>query len=599
MSSTHSKSPTGHNVPYEDPPPQVLHERERNWDSPRPVWSFSSPHRNESPMSNNSNSSPHRHTHFRARTASMSSTEDSYNPASMPSPFVRQRHHSTTSLSRPGLSPSSPAVNGKAPVYNPQASPSVRRPSSSTSLRSNSEGLSAKRLGKTPSFSGGKLRETAKPLPSNASKPSSSPASRLYRPSRAAASVASSTPASHIFAAQTDDESEMSSSESDPLKVVTGLAPPRLLDDQADPQSQELTPTLRTLPPPSSDSPDRVGNLELASSQTTERAFPRSSVPSLPEMPTFISTPPRQPSSSLKLEFTSPSPPHDLPELPDPPSSDEDDTKTRWNVRPSRSFDANKTSMLKTPKAPGAWVDTPAPARRPRSYSDTSLRRDSTTKEGSVPSSAAAGGFSMMQTPRPPGGWLATPAPTKPQYVDQSVETDTELDTEAESDANPVANGLLTPAPSERYRDIQTPAAPGAWVQTPGARKEVRFDPGANETREFANGESDASDAVGSSVNSFTQTGSPPTTPDQQTRSPRKTPGIRILDAYGNEQVEASPRRRAGVRILDQLGQYVEESTLEESSRDITLPDGGKREVLSEVSRRIKELSAEMHEVDK
>jgi hypothetical protein len=139
----------------------------------------------------------------------------------------------------------------------------------------------------------------------------------------------------------------------------------------------------------------------------------------------------------------------------------------------------------------------------------------------------------------------------------------------------------------------------------------VRFDPDANETREYSKGESDASgtEGLGSSTNSqATQTLSPPNTPKMESQtvfsSPKKTPTIRVLDAYGNEQTEeaaASPTQAQSVfRVVDALGEAVKEAPLpEDIDQSIVIPAESRDELLSRVRRGLDDLVSDMHDIDR
>ncbi|KAJ3517249.1 hypothetical protein NMY22_g14005 [Coprinellus aureogranulatus] len=138
----------------------------------------------------------------------------------------------------------------------------------------------------------------------------------------------------------------------------------------------------------------------------------------------------------------------------------------------------------------------------------------------------------------------------------------------------------------------------------------VRFDPDANETREFIKGESDMSgtENLDSSTNSqATQTLSPPDTPELEGQkvfsSPKKTPTIRVLDAYGNEQPEegpSSPKEKSMFRIVDALGETVKEgASSDENSQSFVVPSETRDELLSRVRRSLDELASDMHETER
>jgi hypothetical protein len=108
---------------------------------------------------------------------------------------------------------------------------------------------------------------------------------------------------------------------------------------------------------------------------------------------------------------------------------------------------------------------------------------------------------------------------------------------------------------------------------------------------------------------SQTQTVSPPATPELAGSPPasspvKKTPSIRVLDAYGNEQSEEldrSPKKaRASIRVLDSLGQPIDDESVDEANRSsVSLPARDRDELLSRVRRGLDELVQEMHEMDR
>ncbi|TEB37523.1 hypothetical protein FA13DRAFT_914503 [Coprinellus micaceus] len=643
LTSNRSVSPTGsiHSVHTEDEPdPELVHLRERNWNSPRPVWPqpVGEQQRALSPgIASTGFYSPHARMRTRTMSTSSVETDDSYNPASYTSP------PSSRTTYTPNGTPSRPhRRNDSSPSLSQPSSNQSRIPVSPSAIRKRTN--SAANLLSPPGQDTGRVRpktvsmsgvrpdlspSTSKSLSASPNRNADNPRGVLPRPTkipvkspRKAIPVPSKmNGAPPISESLSEWDGPLGASE-EQWKSPNVLH----LGSDDDLRIQELTPTFRTVAPPPTGSPERShGTSPLSSeyldvprdgdanglndSTATVYADPRRF-----ELPTIIDSPPKASSSSLTLEFASPSPPKELPALPDPPSTDDESNDgTGWKgFKPSRLFEENR-SLLQTPKAPGAWFDTPAPARRPRSYSDTTLRTPLT--QGGLAPPPNGANYSTLQTPKPPGGWLATPTPVKPQYVDQSVETDTE----GERDPAPMPalqTGLATPSSSlsKGSRVVQTPAAPGAWVNTPATRKsvmKVRFDPDANETREYSKGESDASgtEGLGSSTNSqATQTLSPPNTPKMESQtvfsSPKKTPTIRVLDAYGNEQTEeaaASPTQAQSVfRVVDALGEAVKEAPLpEDIDQSIVIPAESRDELLSRVRRGLDDLVSDMHDIDR
>ncbi|KAH6914177.1 hypothetical protein BKA70DRAFT_1095825 [Coprinopsis sp. MPI-PUGE-AT-0042] len=608
--------------------------------SPRPIWHVA-----------------------RARTSSISSNgsvdgdgDEDYNPPSSASRLtsprslaeIRGRINQTIART-PESSPRSAGRFGAIP-RDSTSSPSQKRLSSPSILSS----AAVRELGASPSGSRTISRSNRLSLPPPAKSPA--PATSIGEQSTLRVPRRSLIPVSprknrSIRAQPTEPlerhdgtaDMDISSSLSDNEWMAqpdAGLQPPAQ-DDQS---SADRTPTLKTVEPPPEDDPPSQPEDLTDNEQRPEEAHYDTDVPSdsdqgdssAHELPSFTATPPRHAASSSqsRVEPDSPQRSFEVPELPGPPT-DESESEGPWSTpAPTRLFpsDPNNTAA-KTPKPPGGWLNTPAPRRRSRAYSDSSSQRSNFL---APPSNAA--NWSAIETPKPPGGWLATPAPKKVEYVDQSVETDTEpeggpngfdssaADTEDGQGQPPQMLGLVTPVsslPRGKYHNAQTPAAPGAWVQTPAARKsvmKVRFDPQPSDTREFATDTGDESAASDTApVRSQPETASlqtPPASPEVEQLSPskRKTPSVRVLDAYGNETREEEDRkmdfssiktpRRQPIRFVDALGNAVEDPSvdgLEESlvKEEEGAPAGESREqILSKVKQGLDQLVSEIHDLD-
>ncbi|KAG8213993.1 hypothetical protein J3R82DRAFT_10743 [Butyriboletus roseoflavus] len=367
--------------------------------------------------------------------------------------------------------------------------------------------------------------------------------------------------------------------------------------------------------PPHSQTPN------LAPEEPSVRATPPGTPPSagtgLPNSevsPSFaLVTPPRQISfGNSILDFRTPSPPHDLPDLPGPPSSSDDDARGGAPIKDRRADASSNFTLTKTPKPPGAWAVTPLPP-----------------KFGHRSSSPAAL-FPLESTPPTS---TSTPLPRANSYPHTRTET---ADNAGE-------DGLLTPVGTlsrAKTLPLRTPALPGAWMATPGQsallssgvdqsqygslgrRKgllKVRFDVAESETSateghpnspisaiRLANPELSLPkpttsrgtgniEVVVNEVSRSTSTSTVPhrpATPERPTtpisrengpspRSLRKSPAVRLVDAYGRERVDeertaeplvhlpngladatkstASPLtpRRSLVRIVDAMGREV------------------------------------------
>ncbi|RDB24915.1 hypothetical protein Hypma_008048 [Hypsizygus marmoreus] len=400
--------------------------------------------------------------------------------------------------------------------------------------------------------------------------------------------------------------------------------------------AQEMTPTLRTIPPPPveafetppprSPSPLRqktaaddenrlqkalatnsasmpLGPIDINTDSSVIQELSPPPSPSV-ELPapsvshSLLSTPPRRPSfNASRVEFQTPSPPKGLPALPGPPTSSEDEGGEPLRAHmPVRELPSDLTA-LKTPRPPGAWASTPAPPRieqRPRLPSEEETEPEN--EHLLTPARNVHPDLTAAKTPRPPGAWASTPAPPTRQFTAQA-----RLSSEDEHDS-----GLATPVASlSRASSLppQTPWPPGAWMPTP--RKsilKVRFD-----SHGSLSVEDSSKDVSGDNVDASVETEGPPSTswnedvtpravtPEPPTpvsptardiRSPsRKAPGIRVLDAFGREVpkqrvnndalgMNSTPRSKSGIRVVDAMGRDVNEvdETVQQSA-DLTERD--------------------------
>lgn len=161
-----------------------------------------------------------------------------------------------------------------------------------------------------------------------------------------------------------------------------------------------------------------------------------------------------------KVEYQTPSPPRDLPDLPGPPSSGSDE-----------DIQFGQDTMTKTPRPPGAWAYTPAPRPTLRTRSNSVPTDDdsdqSITPVNTTPLSRA---HSLpAQTPAPPGAWLMTPAANKKSVrFDPPMESDMSSvaeETEQE-DLTPILKPVEMPPPSVRT----PPASPSRSRREPRIR---------------------------------------------------------------------------------------------------------------------------------
>ena len=257
-------------------------------------------------------------------------------------------------------------------------------------------------------------------------------------------------------------------------------------------------------------------------------------------------------SRSSRNEFKTPSPPKGLPDLPTPSSSDESEDQLHRSTQ-------SGSKWMATPKPPGGWLNTPKPSREvteqgspsdnaTQSNGDTPLATDDGLSYLKTPArTEAAQGFqSSFKTPKPPGGWVSTPAPAP--VPTQSLPVDSSL-----VDIPEKSQGLLTPVASlskgSKF-EPKTPAAPGAWVATPAVKKsilKVRFEPEVSTLSDNSvESGKHPDDSSSSGVNGLDNgddglqrteelsSKSPPSPRRQRSKSAK----IRVLDAFGREQQE-------------------------------------------------------------
>ncbi|KAE9408537.1 hypothetical protein BT96DRAFT_662147 [Gymnopus androsaceus JB14] len=267
----------------------------------------------------------------------------------------------------------------------------------------------------------------------------------------------------------------------------------------------------------------------------------------------FPSTPPRKNSfNSTKLEFQTPSPPKNLPDLPGPPSSASSDNEDPAPVH-------GNLSSMKTPKPPGAWIMTPAPARTTPLLRSNSLPTDDEYDSGLATPAASLSRAATLppQTPALPGGWLNTPAHKKSVRFHEESLMDSEKST-----VDDIATKMKEEAVKVVETQPETPRSPDT-LKAPGA-----------------------------------SSSSPP-----RTRSPRQTASIRIVDAFGRveKKKNGDTLRNNSIRIVDAMGRVVEDSMESAPSAvDDVLPThnealGRVRSGLHELAEQLKDEEGLLH----
>ncbi|KZT29055.1 hypothetical protein NEOLEDRAFT_1145361 [Neolentinus lepideus HHB14362 ss-1] len=604
---------------------EVLHERERNWNSPHPKWeltnrSLSPVSPDQSVLSGSSPSPTHKRfsLNFRRRTESLGvlmrakAEEKEEEPVPVKTPAKKPPLRSAASMS--GLSPnghspkspSSPNLHAKSGSQSPsylgldskRASGSqIPRPKSpmpppNSRAKSNPElSKAGERMTKLPAFKGAAafqfpsknlpplppleldedLQEESPHAPEVTSSENSAEAEE---PSEAFRSGNGNGEASTKSSADGKRGHRRSLTE---FTGAVGAIPPMIKveamhfpadradevftsDEESVPATS--TPTIRAGLLPDADVEGRRGESNGGAQHSQQESIsfdaqpvtPPATPPASDEPLLSLMTPPR-PSvfTPPRADTETPSPSKGIPELPGPPSSSEDDTGDARNYTPDGRWNgANDTnfSMMKTPRPPGAWAATPVPPRLPpgrtQSLSDV-VQEDAEAEEGgtATPVALSRAATLPLQTPAPPGAWMNTPA-TRPKSI-LKVRFDVET---SESDLSHAGNGGGIPAPQFKVEDSADSV-------------DLRHRREPAESSDIPTDTEDLKSELGSL--------------GVAARSPRKGPTIRVLDAFGreasqdevvvkqeesyvNEGPSSGQRNRSTVRVVDAMGREIHES---------------------------------------
>jgi hypothetical protein len=277
---------------------------------------------------------------------------------------------------------------------------------------------------------------------------------------------------------------------------------------------------------------------------------------------------------------------------------------------------------MATPKPPGGWLNTPKPSREVTEQSslsddatqrngDTPLAADDGLSYLKTPARAEATHGSQLsaKTPKPPGGWVSTPAPAP--IPAHSMPVDSPLDIPERK------QGLLTPVASfskGSKLEPKTPAAPGAWLATPAVKRsilKVRFEPDVStftDKSESGNHPDPSFSGInvldddGDSLQRMEELSSK--SPPHRRQKSLKSPKIRVLNAFGREQepdlsnqegVNNSP---SALRVVDAMGH--EESLVEDT--EATAPSHStfsRGELLSRIRNGLDDLVVGIDDLDK
>ncbi|KAI0633690.1 hypothetical protein C8Q77DRAFT_1218000 [Trametes polyzona] len=340
-----------------------------------------------------------------------------------------------------------------------------------------------------------------------------------------------------------------------------------------------------------------------------------------------LQTPPRRPQfSTPKAVFETPPPPRGMPDLPGPPSSEDEEDHTP--VMQSRDIQGDLTS-LKTPRPPGAWLATPAPSRQStkepiaRAGSAPPAEQHSPSSDSGLatpPATLSRANSLPPQTPAPPGGWVNTPAPDTSGRKKGGLKVRFDVESETASEGTferPSADSSAESSAKACGNENESGTTPWGIAALQN---------GDASTSSVAPTESSAS--------------SPPTPPSLRRRIRQKSPSIRMLDAYGREQVEtspaptavqerettseaapevkpanghavvpatpqrearassssATPRSRSAVRMVDAMGREIEESVVEDSVVD---PPLSRSETLYRMRESLASMAQELSDADR
>ncbi|TFK54527.1 hypothetical protein OE88DRAFT_1724127 [Heliocybe sulcata] len=589
---------------------EVLIERERNWNSPHPKWELSrgslSPVPPEVSISPEASPPPmHKRfsLNFRKRTESLQkklTKDEEKEEGPVPvktTPAKKPPLRSAASMSglsptgRASISPSSPNMHAKSGSMSPsylgldskRASGShiltPKSPIASPSSRAKSNPELAKagdRPTKLPAFKG----STAFQFPARNLPPL--PPLELDEDSQE-----ESHDAPGVRNSERSDEAEESGEAFHSAEASGKLSPERRIGHRrsftelvgaagrarampfpADRSDEVLTsdeesvqatstPTIRTAVLPDSDGNSDPSQVSIGE-PVTPPATPPGGEPLL-----SLATPPRP------LVFTphrrdngTPSPSKGIPELPGPPSSSEDDTGGARDFTPEQPWnggDITNFSMMKTPRPPGAWAPTPVVPRpaTARAQSMPNVAEGDETEpdrsENATPVPLSRSATLPLQTPAPPGAWMNTPATaTRPKGI-LKVRFDME-GTTSESDLSHMGNGNGIPAPQFKVEDS------GDSVDMWHNREAAEYKPGASGA---------ATDREGLT----SELGRLPV----KARPLRKGPIVRLLDAFGREASQdevvgkheegssaaagssRGQRNRSTIRMVDAMGREIDE----------------------------------------
>ncbi|KZV69383.1 hypothetical protein PENSPDRAFT_485993 [Peniophora sp. CONT] len=275
---------------------------------------------------------------------------------------------------------------------------------------------------------------------------------------------------------------------------------------------------------------------------------PSTPPPAHPPSFSDLVTPPRRPSLfHTPAKPPSPSPSKGLPDLPPPPSDDEGEDPTPPPTQPN-------FSLMKTPRPPGGWISTPAPAPPPRpasteppsNHTNGRARSNSTGSpaepaKGVLKTPAASNRANTLpsRTPAPPGGWINTPAATDRRKSVMKVRF--------EAPGSEVEGGDET---EREDGPLPAPVFDASWsvVNAPSNGHVKGSEQWGDAVGEASLSEPSFAGVVSSSpvVRDAAKENQEPTTPaTERLNKVRKSPSVRLMDEYGREK-SLDPAAAAG-----------------------------------------------------
>ncbi|KAF9264191.1 hypothetical protein L218DRAFT_998924 [Marasmius fiardii PR-910] len=576
---------------------EIEHERERNWNSPRPHWDHVRSRTNSdasvpdspSPVPTTPNLPPslHKSTNsFRLRAESLKEKSRSLGPS--PSPPSVPRPSSRLSSSKTSTHSHSPTISLKSPKFPAHPSSptrSLKKDSSTSSVSltpfprsrapllddstSNIPSFRHSRTLSVPSSSPQRNRNTRSsliPTPSKGKGKEKQPPSPVEKRNGSSSSL-SVVPAVVVDTIDNDNEhqlDEVETTDTDDegklaVEKTPTIRPSFTLPSDSETEAVATIPV--PVPNPSSQHSGATMSMSLTEvysparmSKDEERlqkvlSSPDTSVDDTTALLTAITSPPSPP----------PSPPSDAPatyeEQPQP-------TSELPSTPPRRSSFSSTSLPFQTPTPPKGLSELPDP---PSDDGTDSAENDPHPELKSINTTA-------LKTPKPPGAWSYTPAPQRENGLLRSQSLP-QLDEEPQHDS-----GLATPVSSlSRVSSVppKTPALPGGWMPTPYP-KSVRFEKEESVSTDQSALVSDSSVEPESNLKQASDrlkqqlgTSKVETYGEVKARSPEKgDTGTSEKDASGSSMhtpppsnpvspSSKSPRTKRRINILDEYGREI------------------------------------------